>query len=109
MTTSIARTVGECQGLVEWREMTGIHLDAKVPSVDVVPEEQVPRISRAPTDFKEFHEVILAQRRGLWVNSQGRINRTRPRTYCPWISPQTRTTKAVISVTAQAKTGVTDL
>ena len=78
------------------------HLDAKVTSVDIVTEEQVSGISRASANFKQFHEVILPS----FVNSQRRIKRTRPRTYCPWISPQTR---RMISARVEAKKGPTDL
>lgn len=37
----------------------GPHLDGKVPSVNVVSQEKVPRICRVATDFKELHEVEL--------------------------------------------------
>lgn len=35
------------------------HLDGKVPSVNVVSQEKVPRICWVATDFKELHEVEL--------------------------------------------------
>jgi hypothetical protein len=76
-------------------------LDGKVDSVDVVTEKQVSCVSGAPTDFEQFHEVILPS-----VNSQRRIHRTRPRTYCQWISPQTG---MMIGAWVEAKKGVTDL
>ena len=50
----------------------GTHLDAKVTSVDVVSEKQVPRVSRAPTDFKEFHEVVLGQTVGQFTADEAK-------------------------------------
>ena len=36
-----------------------MHLDAEVASVNVVPQEEIPRSSGIATDFKEFHQVVL--------------------------------------------------
>jgi hypothetical protein len=51
------------------RGVKGMDLDAKVASVDIVTEKQVSCVSGAPTDFEQFHEVILPS-----VNSQRRKN-----------------------------------
>jgi hypothetical protein len=83
------------------RGVKGMDLDAKVASVDIVTEKHISCVSGAPTDFEQFHVVILPL-----VNSQRRTHRTRPRTYCPWISPQTG---MIISIWVEAKKGVTDL
>jgi hypothetical protein len=52
------------------RGVKGMDLDAKlqVASVDIVTEKQVSCVSGAPTDFEQFHEVILPS-----VNLNSRI------------------------------------
>lgn len=35
------------------------HLDAEIPPIDVVAEEEVPRIGGAAADLEQLHEVIL--------------------------------------------------
>lgn len=40
------------------------YLDAEVASIDVISQEEVPRIGGAPADFEQLHQVILLHSQG---------------------------------------------
>lgn len=37
----------------------GTHLDAKVPSINVVTQKQIPGLGGITADFEQFHQVVI--------------------------------------------------
>ena len=45
--------------------MRETHLDAEVPAIDIVAEEEIPRVRGVAADLEELHEIELC----LWVSA----------------------------------------
>jgi hypothetical protein len=78
MTTGIGHTVIRLPPVIQ-RELA--YLDGEVSSINVISKEEISRISRISSNFKELHQIVLSSA----PLSSLRLELT----YCPWISPQT--------------------
>jgi len=78
MTTGIGHTViSSCMDIMILRA----YLDGEVSSINVIPKEEISRISRISSNLKQLHQIVLSSAPPPSFNVL--------LTYCPWISPQT--------------------